>query len=716
MAAELTPYFCSDCDSELRAGRAVRKADGRVICDDCERKIQRKKQERAQGDLFTEQRGLFNPARRGNVGGFVDANGQFHPIRASKDYNEFLAGDFDTDRHRSQREFRKQSKRRESHRAEEAYHKERGETFRDDLPKRSVAQFVRSVGGITPGGALAGEVKRLGFKETGTTGLINQKARQGDQKQTAEYVMDAANEEGYRDRHGRPYSNISEFLMDVETSAVKGKSRTRAPRLTKAKRDAKVMAKARQNPKAQGKSLARVIDSYRAEGRSDAFIVKALIERYGYAKQDAERIVKNRPRKVNPSMFGPEAIAGAKRVVKRREIKDRISGIRGRIVKRLPGGFLKVQWEDSNTPSLIARSEITLDRGKRLTNPLGLRRCTSCNSAYYESTECPMCLAGIGAKRNPTTKLSEHRAKLIARANRLYDQANKTQHFDMRMATSAEASKLAKRVLSSGDHSLGPVGKLPNAAKGTRDAFGVWHANPAKAPSGSSEKHWLVSGFVVRPGDPYDKWAGIHILAPNKMKALVAGRPLLRDKYGSVRSLDVAGPFHDHDSAMQAFKAERKSVARHRAKRSNPSVTDVSKMFQGRASGSVSEYKAADSAPANLARIGKLVFLDVEGLRGTLKFPGAMVAADTKGKLWIVGKSAPMASAKAKAGQMLDYGPIKRICYDTAKAHIGEGKRFEYVHEFGEEGGKRPHLLIDSEGMPVLRGGDYKIKAEGIVN
>lgn len=50
---------CSDCDDYTPLGDMITKADGRVICSDCETKLNRQQVERAQGDLFVEQRGLF---------------------------------------------------------------------------------------------------------------------------------------------------------------------------------------------------------------------------------------------------------------------------------------------------------------------------------------------------------------------------------------------------------------------------------------------------------------------------------------------------------------------------------------------------------------------------------------------------------------------------------------------------------------------------------
>jgi hypothetical protein len=154
--------------------------------------------------------------------------------------------------------------------------------------------------------------------------------------------------------------------------------------------------------------------------------------------------------------------------------------------------------------------------------------------------------------------------------------------------------------------------------------------------------------------------------------------------------------------------AEKAFTSGYKGRRKNPSVTAIAEKFQGKADGMVEEFYAANGAPSNLARAGKLVFLKVSGK--TIRVPGAMVAIAPSEKIWITGTHAPLFKTKAKRGQGLDVGEVSHICYETAKAHIGGGKTFEYVHEFGEEGGKRPHLIIDSDGMPILRGGDYKIK------
>lgn len=98
--------------------------------------------------------------------------------------------------------------------------------FKSDL---SLSQFVRKMGGIAPGEMYRGELDRIRAKETGTTGLINQNARQGNVRQTADILMQAANDAGYRDPYtGRPFENPGDFLAAVERDVAGEKVRVQA--------------------------------------------------------------------------------------------------------------------------------------------------------------------------------------------------------------------------------------------------------------------------------------------------------------------------------------------------------------------------------------------------------------------------------------------------------------------------------------------------------
>ncbi len=60
-------------------------------------------------------------------------------------------------------------------------------------------------------------------------------------------------------------------------------------------------------------------------------------------------------------------------------------------------------------------------------------------------------------------------------------------------------------------------------------------------------------------------------------------------------------------------------------------------------------------------------------------------------------------------------GEVHSVTYRSDKPHIETGT-FDYVHKFGEDGGKRPHLIVDEYGYPFFEGGSYKIDADGIIN
>lgn len=942
--AEQQPFFCADCDAELKSGEGVRKKDGRVICQKCEQKLRDKAERGRQADLFVEQSSLFNPARRRNVPGFKDRAGQFHPIRAGKGYNEFLAGDFEPRKRPTQKEQREIEKwqRQETKRIREEV----------DAPKRSLAQFVRAYGGIVPGGMYAGEIRRLGYHETGTTGLLNQKARIGSHKQTAQYVMDAANEEGYRDRHGERFTSIGDFLAAVEQSAVKGISKSGRKADTAKQKRAKQMARAMSNPH---KSYSR-LSARRSKKAAEVVKMGREFERAGLAMGDPNlrlrgmtlqrrgmrsgegHILKGGTVVEGPvgRLPNPQSRRYGQRAQMTKQTFDILVKEYGREaahkalafwnsqpasfragVKALP--FLRDNeylWRSlSNPDPWLGTPEPRKSRAKKCAeNPEAIHIDAGHVGANQRLNPSEQHIdAGHVTIVNPKRDKFSRKVSQLVREGYPQKQAVAIAFSEQRAGKLNPEFKILKTYFK-GDPKFGRtttltrdgkvvlvlMGIVPKraimrqyeelkAAGKLRDPFGGKRLNPAKAPRGSSEKHFYVSADVAGTHDAYPKYESVQVNAPNKTQALKIGREALRGLYKNAKRFEVAGPFHTRLSASYAIKAEQASVRRHARKhnsvfsnyrmikahdralikkaehnarveainaeikevkydpwfnrrenktlqrvtieklkdrkekltgkrnpalvaddaetaraliqapyvgaqysrlggagresvlivvsldpkdtwangilensrytrfhlgsdgvleqftrsrglttfrktrvkdireavskinkylsqqaKQNPSVTNLSKTFQGKADGATQELKAANSAPANLARAGKLVFLKVAGK--SIRIPGAVVAIAPNEKLWIVGDHAPLFASKAQPGTQADYGEVSEICYETAKAHIGNGKRFEYVHEFGENGGRRPHLLIDSEGMPILRGGDYKIRAEGIVN
>ncbi len=491
----------------------------------------------------------------------------------------------------------------------------------------------------------------------------------------------------------------------------------------------------------------------------------------------------------NPGIFGSQAVAKAKRVTKIRKVRDKDTGQVGEIVGTAPQGFVKVKWVNRDKPTLIKRSEITLARGKQ--NPhssysrLSAARTRKAGNFYRRAQALYKQAAQVSAKGDEFT------------AKKLAKQALALQR--RFFASGAGAGSYPK-----GTHVEGPVGKLPNPAKGKllklyhvyagkENLGGVEATSASQAlrkianhpkvqggrkltvklarryqhrinPTSDAERirrlRRLLAGRTVeglKMGDPglSKEWIQQHLYALEQQEDDRKFRIRERQKKAARKnpakgSRDAFGVWHPNPKRYSRAKEHREfrrreynqlkslpflsteQVARfdwlkkqvvkdnkyafEEAKKArNPSVAALSEKFQGEADGAIEQFYAASSAPANLARAGKLVFLKIEGK--IFRPPNAMVAIAPNEKLWIVSRtSTPIFATKAKAGQGLDVGEITAICYETAKQHIGNGKIFEYVHEFGEDGGKRPHLIIDHEGMPILRGGDYKIKTEGIVN
>jgi hypothetical protein len=63
---------------------------------------------------------------------------------------------------------------------------------------------------------------------------------------------------------------------------------------------------------------------------------------------------------------------------------------------------------------------------------------------------------------------------------------------------------------------------------------------------------------------------------------------------------------------------------------------------------------------------------------------------------------------------LAELGRLESITYSTNKR--GDGPS-DYVHTFGEEGGRKPRLAVDAETRDlVIVGGDYTVEPRGIVD
>ena len=144
----------------------------------------------------------------------------------------------------------------------------------------------------------------------------------------------------------------------------------------------------------------------------------------------------------------------------------------------------------------------------------------------------------------------------------------------------------------------------------------------------------------------------------------------------------------------------------------NPSskTRELYEKFNGRPARKTTTKSAPNGTPKNVAKLGGLRLIKTtDGRKWKFSGSGAPdLAADSRGRLHVVGGSYRANPAGEHVGE------IEQIEYETKKPHLGQPQQTIYYHRLGEEGGQRPRLVIDREGLIKIHGGDYRIEADGI--
>jgi hypothetical protein len=154
---------------------------------------------------------------------------------------------------------------------------------------------------------------------------------------------------------------------------------------------------------------------------------------------------------------------------------------------------------------------------------------------------------------------------------------------------------------------------------------------------------------------------------------------------------------------------KRKASAKKRPRRKNDGLADKLETFRGRPQEGILNATAPSDAPEDLYTLGILVALETED--ETFEFEekeNVILAADDNNNLYILN-----APRQNPGGDNL--GDLVAVSYVVEKDHLGGGV-VEWTHEFGEEGGERPTLIVDHDGVFGIVGGDYTITSAGIEN
>lgn len=150
-------------------------------------------------------------------------------------------------------------------------------------------------------------------------------------------------------------------------------------------------------------------------------------------------------------------------------------------------------------------------------------------------------------------------------------------------------------------------------------------------------------------------------------------------------------------------------------------ITDVnahSQEFQGKIIDEERELLASEFAPLTLGRQGNLEYIILsDGTEFTFNDEAAYAVMDRRKNIYFVGDVQFPQSYHANDKTGLNViGQVQRFSYRTDKEHIEDNRIISYYHDFGEVDGQLPSLAVDFEGMPLLIGGNYAVKREGVIN
>jgi hypothetical protein len=147
-------------------------------------------------------------------------------------------------------------------------------------------------------------------------------------------------------------------------------------------------------------------------------------------------------------------------------------------------------------------------------------------------------------------------------------------------------------------------------------------------------------------------------------------------------------------------------------------VAAIHREFHDRATWRFREYYTPEGTPKDLAQLGKLIELGMaDGQLATFEDNPAVLCASggRKRRRLYIGLTVPYEMPDdTEPGREYDYGEVLSCTYTCRKPHLDTGRLNEYEHQFGDEGGELPHLII-VDGLMRFRFGSYTVSKLGII-
>jgi hypothetical protein len=172
----------------------------------------------------------------------------------------------------------------------------------------------------------------------------------------------------------------------------------------------------------------------------------------------------------------------------------------------------------------------------------------------------------------------------------------------------------------------------------------------------------------------------------------------------------------------------RERLPRNWKPRANPSAAALREAFTGKDANSYTVHREDHMPAGDYAQLGKLLALYVKPHGGgqvqVIKPRGTILVADESARrLWFVGGDQDISAAlgvfgaRQRGDGLVELGEARRLDYKQRKEHVPDPDVDEWRHEFGEESGVSPLVLFDAAHKRLLlEGGEYVVRAEGIVN
>jgi len=265
-----------------------------------------------------------------------------------------------------------------------------------------------------------------------------------------------------------------------------------------------------------------------------------------------------------------------------------------------------------------------------------------------------------------------------------------------------------------------PLSLLANLGVAASSAFQVHDRLTRKQPIKRVIKKVATRRNPVMLKNKTQFKAELEKVLRRKLTTSAKDKKYLNDFYASYRkSIQAVNDKHaprknPSTTAKPKAKANPQKIGRRKA----------FEMFQGRPATNARPMLKSKHAPNNLEQLGDLVEIKLASgetmnferrRNGRAYYPFKLTMNPRATRLWIAGGKFTRKNPHLGDGQIEIIEPIEHVVYATYKPHI-EGDEIvrHYIHQLADEGGEMPHLGVDNEGYPIIHGGSYYLKAEGI--